>query len=107
MRGEALKGHLDLLLLSVLQPGGLHGYAVIRALEETSGGAFELPEGTVYPALRRLEQGKLVRSRWETVEGRRRRTYALTAAGTKALGREREGWALFRAAMALVVEAPA
>lgn len=105
MRGEALKGHLDLLLLSVLRPGGLHGYAVIRALGEQSGGAFELPEGTVYPALRRLEQGKLVRSRWETVDGRRRRTYALTAAGKKALGREREGWTSFLNAMALVLEA--
>lgn len=107
MQGETLKGHLDLLLLSVLRSEGLHGYGIIRALRERSDGAFDLPEGTVYPALRRLEQAKLVRSRWTIVEGRRRRVYALTSAGRTALGLEQEGWAAFQVAMARVVEAPA
>ncbi len=102
-----LKGHLELLLLSVLQSEPLHGYAVIRRLYERSGQAFDLPEGTVYPALRRLEQSKLVRSRWQTVEGRRRRLYSLTTAGTKALGQETQGWADFQIAMARVLETPA
>jgi DNA-binding PadR family transcriptional regulator len=107
MQGETLKGHLELLLLSVLRFSGLHGYGIIRALRERSGGAFDLPEGTVYPALRRLEEDDLVRSRWKTVEGRRRRVYALTSAGKKALGREQQGWVAFQAAMARVLEAPA
>jgi DNA-binding PadR family transcriptional regulator len=95
------------LLLSVLRAGGLHGYGVIRALHDRSGGAFDLPEGTVYPALRRLEAAGLVRGRWKSVDGRRRRVYSLTAGGKKALGREREGWAAFQTAMTQVVEAPA
>jgi DNA-binding PadR family transcriptional regulator len=107
MGGETLKGHLDLLLLAVLQHEALHGYAVIRKLGERSGGAFQLPEGTVYPALRRLEQAKLLRSAWQTVDGRRRRVYALTRAGKAALGHEEQGWAAFRAAMNLVLEASA
>jgi PadR family transcriptional regulator, regulatory protein PadR len=107
MRGETLKGHLDLLLLSVLQHQALHGYGVIQRLHERSGGAFELPEGTVYPALRRLEQAKLVRSRWQTVDGRRRCVYALTTAGKRALATETDSWAAFQAAMTLVLEAPA
>lgn len=107
MKGETLKGHLDLLLLSALRVADLHGYGIIRALRERSGGAFDLPEGTVYPALRRLEQAKRVRSRWQTVEGRRRRVYSLTSAGKTALGRERDGWAAFQTAMARVLEAPA
>jgi PadR family transcriptional regulator PadR len=107
MRGETLKGHLDLLLLAVLQREALHGYAVIRRLSERSGGAFELPEGTVYPALRRLEQYKLIRSRWQTVDGRRRRVYALTTAGKVALVDEMSGWDAFRAAMTRVLEVPA
>ena len=102
-----LKGHLELLLLSVLHAEPLHGYGTIRRLHERSGGAFDLPAGTVYPALRRLEQAKLVRSRWQTVDGRRRRLYSLTAAGTKALGHETQSWADFQVAMARVLEAPA
>ena len=107
MRGEALKGHLDLLLLSVLEVEPLHGYGVIRALAERSEGDFDLPEGTVYPALRRLEQAKLLRSRWEKVEGRRRRLYALTREGKASLGHETEAWGRFQLAVNRVLEAPA
>lgn len=106
MRGETLKGHLDLLLLAVLRDGAVHGYEIIRRLAARSDGAFELAEGTVYPALRRLEQEKLLRSRWQTAEGRRRRVYQLTAAGKTALDREEKDWNAFRAAVARVVEVP-
>ena len=57
MRGQALKGHLDLLRLAVLSDGAMHGYAVIDHLREKSDDTFDLPEGTVYPALHRLETG--------------------------------------------------
>ncbi len=106
MHGNMLKGHLDLLLLSVLHGGELHGYGVIQALRERSGGAFDLPEGTVYPALRRLEQSKHLRSRWQTVSGRRRRVYSLTAAGKRAMGREVQVWEAFSGAVSRLVQAP-
>jgi len=93
--GQRLKGNLDLLLLAVLRDGSRHGYAVIAELRERSGGAFDLPEGTVYPALHRLEAAGLVASGWRAAEGRRRREYRLTAAGQAALREERAGWRRF------------
>jgi DNA-binding PadR family transcriptional regulator len=92
MKAQALHGHLDALLLSVLEGGSLHGYAVIEALKARSGGALSLPTGTVYPALRRLERAGYVDSEWSTVSGRERRTYRLTGSGRKALMAERSSW---------------
>jgi PadR family transcriptional regulator, regulatory protein PadR len=85
MNRERLKGHLDLLLLSVLTAGPAHGYAVISELRRRSEGTFDLPEGTVYPALHRLEDAGLLSSSWSMADGRRRRVYALTAPGAAAL----------------------
>lgn len=104
MRAEALKGHLDGLLLAALEPGPLHGYGVIEALREGSGGRFDLPTGTVYPALHRLERAGLVRSEWSQASGRRRRSYRLTTAGIAALGRTRTGWEEFSAAVSALLE---
>jgi PadR family transcriptional regulator, regulatory protein PadR len=95
MRREQLKGHLDLLLLSVLTGGAAHGYAIIGALRDRSEGAFDLPEGTIYPALHRLEKSGLLRSYWADEAGRRRRLYELTAAGATALTGMREEWRAF------------
>jgi PadR family transcriptional regulator, regulatory protein PadR len=95
MNRERLKGHLDLLLLSVLAAGPAHGYAVISALRQRSAGTFDLPEGTVYPALHRLEDTGLLSSRWAAVDGRRRRVYALTSQGATALAAERGEWRRF------------
>ena len=67
MRGEALKGHLDGMLLAALAAGPAHGYMIIESLREASGGTFDLPEGTVYPALHRLEQARLIKSRFVTI----------------------------------------
>ena len=103
MRAEALKGHLDALLLAVLAAGPAHGYAVIEALRERSDGAFTLPEGTVYPALHRLENGGLVSSTWSSESGRRRRVYSLTRRGRSALKREREDWQSFTRAVDVVL----
>lgn len=92
-----LKGHLDLLLLSVVAQGPAHGYALIERLKLRSGGTFELAEGTVYPALHRLERLQWLKSRWATAKdgGRRRRVYELTRKGRDAL-RERAGeWQKF------------
>lgn len=103
MRAEVLKGHLDGLLLAVLEAGPTHGYAVIEALREGSGGAFDLPTGTVYPALHRLEAMTLVASTWSEGPGRRRRVYTLTATGRKALSEQRAGWAEFAVAVHAVM----
>jgi DNA-binding PadR family transcriptional regulator len=92
-----LRGHLDALILAALEPGPLHGYAVMEALTRTSGGALDLPTGTLYPALRRLERAGHVRGEWSTVSGRERRTYRLTAAGRRALAAGREQWRDFAA----------
>jgi PadR family transcriptional regulator PadR len=80
-----VRGHLDLLLLAVLaETGPAHGYALIAALCERSAGAFDLPEGTVYPALHRMERDGLVASRWEEATPRRRRVYTITPDGHQA-----------------------
>jgi DNA-binding PadR family transcriptional regulator len=97
MKAQALHGHLDALLLAVLERGPLHGYAVIEALRARSDGSLDLPTGTIYPALRRLERAGYVASSWSTVNGRERRTYELTDAGRRALAGERAGWREFSA----------
>jgi len=99
MIGEALKGHLDMLLLAVLEKGPAHGYAVICSLRERSGGTFDLPEGTIYPALHRLENQGLLASNWDEAGPRRRRMYELTARGVEALARSRGEWQRFARAI--------
>lgn len=95
MNPDALRGHMDALLLSVLEREPLHGYAIIEALQERSGGALSVPTGTVYPALRKLERTGLLASEWATVSGRRRRTYRLTDSGRRQLQGERSAWREF------------
>lgn len=107
MRPELLKGHLDALLLAVLESGPQHGYAVIEALRAGSGGALDLPTGTVYPALHRLERAGLIASDWQTVNGRGRRAYQLTAAGHAALHQQRVVWDRFSAAVTALLNGPA
>jgi DNA-binding PadR family transcriptional regulator len=107
MQREQLKGHLDLLLLSVLSGEAAHGYAIISALRDRSDGAFDLPEGTVYPALHRLEEAGLLRSYWTESSGRRRRLYEITAAGATALSDLRTEWRRFATGIQAVVAGPA
>jgi DNA-binding PadR family transcriptional regulator len=95
MKADALRGHLDAMILSTVEAGPLHGYAIIEALSVRSGGALDLPTGTVYPALRRLEAAGYLASAWSTESGRKRRTYRLSRAGTRALAGMREEWSSF------------
>jgi DNA-binding PadR family transcriptional regulator len=104
-QAQALKGHLDVLLLAALERGPRHGYAVKEALREGSGGRFDLPTGTIYPALHRLEGAGLIAGSWSIVDGRRRRTYRLTPAGVKRLHADRHGWREFAAAVTTLLEA--
>ena len=103
MRAESLKGHLDALILAVLSDGPLHGYAIIEKLKRRSQGALELPEGTVYPALHRLEAAGLLSSVWSQGDGRRRRIYELTRRGRRELGRRRTEWHDFAHAVEAVL----
>ncbi|MEV0587614.1 helix-turn-helix transcriptional regulator [Nonomuraea sp. NPDC050310] len=95
MNSDALRGHMDALILAVLEDAPLHGYAIIEALQERSGGTLNVPTGTVYPALRRLERTGFLASEWATVGGRKRRTYRLTASGAGHLAGERTAWGEF------------
>ena len=104
MNAETLKGHLDLLLLAAIDAQPAHGYAIAERLHARSGGLFDLPEGTLYPALHRLERGALVSSRWSEVGGRRRRVYQLTAKGRRALTERHDEWREFARAVHAVVE---
>ncbi len=98
-----MKGHVDFLLLATLRDGPLHGYGVVDKLRGTSEGTFDLAEGTVYPALYRLEAAGLLSSKWTTAGGRRRRVYQLTKRGRTELARERKDWKAFSHAVEAVV----
>lgn len=93
------RGHLDLLVLATLAEGPAHGYLVIERLRDRSAGTFDFPEGSVYPALHRLEERGLLRSAWSAAPGRKRRTYELTRRGRAALSTEAKEWRRFAGAI--------
>src|SRR5260370_8833841 len=95
MERERVRGDLGVLLLSVLAGGPAHGYEVIAALRRRSESTFDLPEGTIYPALHRLEDAGLLASDWADASGRRRRVYTLTDKGAAALAAEQGQWRRF------------
>jgi DNA-binding PadR family transcriptional regulator len=103
MSAEQLKGHLDPLLLAILEEGPAHGYAIIESLRDRSGGVFDLPEGTIYPALHRLELAGALASRLDIVGGRQRRVYRLSARGRSALRDRRARWTEFSSAVDTVL----
>jgi DNA-binding PadR family transcriptional regulator len=103
MRGDVLKNHLELLVLTTLKRGPGHGYSIIRAIRERSAGEFELLEGSLYPALHRLEVDGLVTSKWSEVGGRKRRVYKLSRKGRSALDAQERGWRRFEQATNLVL----
>jgi DNA-binding PadR family transcriptional regulator len=91
-RDSAVVGQIDLMVLAVVGRKPSHGYDIIKALRTRTGGHFDLAEGTLYPALYRLEQAGYLTSDARTVGGRSRRTYRLTAAGRGALRERRRAW---------------
>ncbi len=100
---ETLKGHLDSLILAVVAAGPAHGYAIIEELKLRSRGTFALPEGTVYPALHRLERAGLLASGWSNASGRKRRVYKLTARGRRRLDTSKREWSDFASAVDAVL----
>jgi PadR family transcriptional regulator PadR len=107
MHAEALRGHIDTMVLATLRRGPAHGYALVRELAEQSAGAFTLGEGTLYPSLHRLEHDGLVAGNWTKHAGRRRRVYRLTAAGEASLAERRREWKAFAGRMSLLLESSA
>ena len=106
MKSDRLKGHLDGLLLAILNEKPAHGYEVIERLTAQSGGVFELPEGTVYPALHRLEAAGLLDSTRERVGGRERRVYATTRRGRASLRERRADWTVFATTVTSILGSP-
>ena len=103
VQAELLKGHLEGLVLAVLADEPLHGYAVMEKLKSRSEDAISIEGGTLYPLLHRIEEAGLVKSSWSTIHGRKRRTYALTAKGRRALEEKRSVWKDFVTSMSLVM----
>ena len=102
---ELLKGSTEHLILSLIGPEGKYGYQLIKEMNRRSEGYFQFKEGTLYPALKRLEREGLVRGKWERLpSGQERRYYYLTEAGQRALDDKRAEWRSFSAAVNLVVE---
>lgn len=105
---DLLKGTLDVLILKTLSHGPTHGYAVSRWIREVTGDAFQVEEGALYPALRRLEKKGLVEAEWGVTDtGREARFYSLTPAGEAGLSAGLKSWNRYVEAMARVLEAPA
>src|SRR5688500_2084526 len=101
---ELLKGTLDVLILRTVSDGRLHGYAISKAILQASGEVFDVEEGALYPALRRLEQKGLLAGSWGRTEtGRDARFYKLTTAGRERLVVEEQNWELYVEAMGRVL----
>ena len=106
-RADLLQGTLDLLILKVLLFGPLHGWAISTRLRELSNDAFAVGQGSLYPALYRLEHQGWISSEWGTsTEGKRARFYTLLPAGRRQLAAERARWRTFATAVELVLKAP-
>jgi len=103
---ELLKGTLDVLILKTLSHGSMHGYAVSRWIRETTVDAFQVEEGALYPALRRLERRQLVEAQWGVTDtGREARFYRLTPAGEAELRSSLSNWRRYVRAMERVLGA--
>jgi len=102
-KDQNLKGHLDAMVLAIIDDLPLHGYGVIEELRKRSGGVFDLPGGAVYPALHRLERQGLLRSDRERVDGRERRIYRLSRRGRRQLSEDRSGWTEFAGAVSTIL----
>ena len=104
---DILQGSLDLLVLKRLSTGPMHGWGIAQDIQSLSGDTFKVGQGSLYPALYRLEQQRLIDSDWGTTENNRRaKFYRLTAAGRKALASEVENWRRFTGAVELILSSP-
>ena len=101
---DALRGSLDLLVLKTLSLAPMHGWGISQRVQQVSGGVLEVNQGSLYPALQRLEKEGLITSEWGTTDNNRRaRYYRLTASGRRALGEELASWRRFAAGLEAVL----
>ena len=101
---DALRGSLDLLVLKTLSLAPMHGWGISQRVQQISDGVLELNQGSLYPALQRLEKDGLITSEWGTTDNNRRaRYYRITASGRKTLGDELESWRRFAAGLEAVL----
>lgn len=106
-QSDALRGTIDLLILKALMAGPLHGWGIGERIQQISKGVLDVNQGSLYPALQRLEHRGAIQSDWGTSENNRRaRYYRLTPAGRRALGAELESWRRFAAAIETVIATP-
>jgi PadR family transcriptional regulator, regulatory protein PadR len=102
---DLVQGTLDLLILRTLDPGSMHGWAIAKRIQQISQEVLRVQQGSLYPALHRLEQQGWIRAKWaESETGRQAKFYALTAAGRKQLEQEAANWSRLSAAIDLVIE---
>ena len=107
-RDDLLRGTLDMLVLKTLAGGRRHGYAIVGRIQQASGEVLQVEEGSLYPALHRMERRGWIRAEWGLSESNRRaKFYGLTAAGRKQLAASRESWARVSAAIGKVLRARA
>jgi len=105
IRRDLLKGSSDSLLLCLIEQQPTYGYQIIKELEKRSQGYFKFKEGTLYPALHRLEKAGLIQGKWQMLpNGRQRRYYYITAKGLSSLAEERTQWQDFLKAMNLIIQ---
>ncbi|HEU4452783.1 MAG TPA: PadR family transcriptional regulator [Longimicrobium sp.] len=103
-QSDVLRGSLELLVLKTLSLAPMHGWGIGQRIQQISGGELEVNQGSLYPALQRLEQKGLITSDWRASENNRRaRYYQITATGRAALGEETESWRRFASAMEIVL----
>jgi len=104
---DALRGSLDLLILKTLSITPMHGWGISQRVQQISNGVLEVNQGSLYPALQRLEKDGLVTSDWDTTDNNRRaRYYRLTTTGRRALGVELESWRRFASGLEAVLGVP-
>jgi PadR family transcriptional regulator PadR len=104
-RRELLKGNIDSLLLSLIGQRPMYGYQILKDLDTKSLGYFKFKEGTLYPALHRLEKSGLITSKWQLLpSGRQRRYYHITERGNGLLAEKKSQWHNFAAAMNLIIQ---
>ena len=102
---ELLKGNTETLLLALLDNEAMYGYQIVKEVDKRSSGYFAFKEGTLYPALHRMEKAKLVEGRWEdTANNVRRRYYLITVKGRQALADRLTEWQRFSNAMDLIMQ---
>ena len=102
---DLLQGTLDLLILKVLAPGPMHGFAISQRIQQVSRDILQVQQGSLYPALHRLERRKWVSAEWATSENNRRaKFYRLTAAGRRQLQEEVSSWERMASAVSLIIE---